>query len=74
MTMETFTIYTRLVFGATMILATACVLLEQLGAVTAVVDVGEAQLMAPHEPVETDGATKEPAGVENPNLTAASRK
>jgi hypothetical protein len=29
--MELFTIYTRLVFGATMILAAVCVLLEQIG-------------------------------------------
>jgi hypothetical protein len=28
--MELFTVYTRLVFGATMILAAACVLLEQI--------------------------------------------
>jgi hypothetical protein len=31
MVMELFTLYTRLVFGATMILAAACVLLEQIG-------------------------------------------
>jgi hypothetical protein len=28
---EVFTIYTRLVFGATLVLASLCVLLEQLG-------------------------------------------
>jgi hypothetical protein len=72
--MEIFTIYTRLMFGATMILAATCVLLDQFGALTAVVDVGEAQLPAQHQPVDTDGATREPAGVEYPNLSIASRK
>jgi len=74
MAMEIFTIYTRLMFGATMILAATCVLLDQLGALTAVVDVGEAQIVAPREPVEIDGTTKEPARVEYPNLIIASRK
>jgi len=34
MTMELFTIYTRLAFGVTMIVATVCVLLEQIGVVS----------------------------------------
>jgi hypothetical protein len=32
MAKELFTIYTRLVFGATMILAVLCIVLEQVGA------------------------------------------